>query len=172
MHTWAAIPCSPSRMRPSQPRPGVRLSPSPCLNMLPTLFYCIKQAKNNLSAEAMKSLYYALVHSHLTYCPIILSCTNITNINRIIKVQKKAICIITNSTYNEHTTPLFKNLGILRFDKLTEVGSGAFFALSRSRARRQNKSAKARRKKSESAERERKKARICAFSPTHSGYLV
>ncbi len=37
--------------------------------------YCIKQAKHNLSLEAMKSLYFALVHSHLTYCPIILSCT-------------------------------------------------------------------------------------------------
>jgi hypothetical protein len=31
---------------------------------------------------------------------------------------------------------------------LTEVGAGAFFALSRSRERRQNKCAKARRKKS------------------------
>ncbi len=68
----------------------------------------------------MKSLYYALVHSHLTYCPIIVSCTNISNINRIIKVQKKAIRIITNSTYNEHTAPLFNNLGILRFDKLID----------------------------------------------------
>jgi hypothetical protein len=47
---------------------------------------------------------------------------------------------------------------------------------SRSRAGRQNKSAKARRKKSakksESAEREGKKARIRAFSPTHSGNPV
>jgi hypothetical protein len=46
--------------------------------------------------------------------------------------------------------------------KQPEVGAGAFFALSRSRARSQKKSAKARRKKSakksESAERERKKA--------------
>jgi hypothetical protein len=35
-------------------------------------------------------------------------------------VQKKAIRIITNSTYNEHTAPLFNNLGILRFDKLID----------------------------------------------------
>ncbi len=59
---------------------------------------------------------------------------------------------------------------------LAEVGAGAFFALSRSRARNEKKSAKARRKKSakksESAERERKEARIRAFSSTHSGNPV
>jgi hypothetical protein len=57
-----------------------------------------------------------------------------------------------------------------------EVGAGAFFALSRWRARSEKKSAKARRKKSakksESAERERKKARIRAFSSTQSGNPV
>jgi hypothetical protein len=74
----------------------------------------------------MKSLYFALVHSHLTYCAIILSCTNKTNINRVIKVQKKAIRIITNSNYNEHTGPLFKNLGILRLDKLIEQAKLTF----------------------------------------------
>ncbi len=38
-------------------------------------------SKNNLSQHALRSLYYALIHLHLTYCPIILSCTNKTNIN-------------------------------------------------------------------------------------------
>ncbi len=49
----------------------------------------------------------------------------------------------------------------------SEVGAGAFFALSRSRARSENKSAKARRKKSakksESAERESKKSANSRF---------
>jgi hypothetical protein len=60
------------------------------------------------------------VHSHLTYCPIIMSCTSKSNINRILKVQKKAIRIITNSNYNEHTAQLFRNLNILPFDKIIE----------------------------------------------------
>ena len=89
-------------------------------NKMTRSLYCIKQAKNNLSLHALKSLYFALVHSHLTYCPIILSCTNKTNINRILKVQKKAIRIITNSRYNEHTAPLFFSLGILPYDKIIE----------------------------------------------------
>jgi hypothetical protein len=56
---------------------------------------------------------------------------------------------------------------------LPEVGVGAFFALASAKPKR---SAKARRKKSakksKSAERERKKARIRAFSATHSGNPV
>lgn len=35
-------------------------------------------------------------------------------------MQKKAIRIITNSTYNAHTSPLFKKLKILPFEKLLE----------------------------------------------------
>lgn len=89
-------------------------------NKINRSLYCIKQAKNNLSTDALKSLYYALVHSHLTYCPIILSCTSKSNINRIIKVQKKAIRVITHSRYNDHTAPLFAGLSILPFDKIIE----------------------------------------------------
>ncbi len=55
-----------------------------------------------------------LVHSHLSYCPIILNCLSKTNLNRLEKVQKKAIRIITNSKYNAHTAPLFID-NIFRF---------------------------------------------------------
>ncbi len=30
--------------------------------------YCIKQAKNIIPPNGLLSLYYALIHSHLTYC--------------------------------------------------------------------------------------------------------
>jgi hypothetical protein len=88
--------------------------------------YCIKQAKNNLSLQALKALYYALVHSHLTYCPIILSCTSKNNINCIAKIQKKAVRIITYSRYNDHTAPLFANLAILPYDKIIEISKLMF----------------------------------------------
>jgi hypothetical protein len=87
-------------------------------NKLVQSLYCIKQAKNILTKKALRALYFALIHSHLTYCPIILSCINAKNRNSIGKIQKKAIRTITNSTYNEHTGPLFKELRILPYDKL------------------------------------------------------
>ena len=80
--------------------------------------FCLKRAKPYLKQEAMKTLYFALFHSHLNYCNSILSCTSQSNINRIFIMQKKAIHIITNSKYNEHTANLFVNLGILPLEKL------------------------------------------------------
>ncbi len=88
--------------------------------------YCIRQAKHNLSLAALKALYFALVHSHLMYCPIVVSCTSKTNINRIIRVQKKAIRIITHSNYNEHTAPILYRLGILPYDKIIEQAKLTF----------------------------------------------
>jgi hypothetical protein len=80
--------------------------------------YCIRQVKNRLPKSALKTLYYALIHSQLTYCPIILSCLNTKNKNCITKIQKKVIRIITKSNYNEHTGPLFNELKILTYDKI------------------------------------------------------
>jgi hypothetical protein len=36
--------------------------------------YYIKQAKHIILARGLKSLYFALIHSHLTYCTPIMSC--------------------------------------------------------------------------------------------------
>ena len=66
----------------------------------------------------LKTLYYSTFHCYLTYCPSILSCSSNKNIDRISKLQKKAIRIITLSSYNAHTEPLFKKLLIVPFDKI------------------------------------------------------
>jgi hypothetical protein len=87
-------------------------------NKLTRSLYCIKQAKHLIPPSGLKSLYYALIHSHLNYCTLIFSGITASNRQRIEKVQKKAIRIITNSTYNAHTMPLFIQHAILPFDKL------------------------------------------------------
>ena len=48
----------------------------------------------------------------------ILGCTSAKNISRIVKLQKKAIRIITKSKNNAHTSPLFYETKILPFEKL------------------------------------------------------
>jgi hypothetical protein len=87
-------------------------------NKLTKSLYCIKQAKQLIPPDGLKSLYFALIHSHLTYCTLIFSGITAINRNRIEKVQKKAIRIVTNSSYNAHTKPLFIQHAILPFDKL------------------------------------------------------
>ena len=75
-------------------------------------------AKNNINLKGLRSLYFALIHSHLSYCPIILDTLSKTNLNKLFKIQKKAIRIITNSKYNDHTGPLFAMHKILPLDKI------------------------------------------------------
>jgi hypothetical protein len=87
-------------------------------NKLNRSLYCIKQAKHVIPANGLKSLYFALIHSYLTYCTLILNGITVQNRNRIEKVQKKAIRIMTGSAYNAHTSPLFLQHEILPFDKL------------------------------------------------------
>ena len=49
--------------------------------------YCIKQAKHIIPPSGLKSLYFALIHSHLTYCTLILNSITSANKLRIEKVQ-------------------------------------------------------------------------------------
>jgi Reverse transcriptase (RNA-dependent DNA polymerase) len=75
--------------------------------------YIINRAKNLLPLNALKSLYFALVHPHLLYCLPIIACTSQSNISKLFKAQKKAIRTITRSPYNAHTQPLFQDLKIM-----------------------------------------------------------
>ena len=52
------------------------------------------------------------------YCPIILSCTSNTNTTRILKLQKKALRVMTKSPYAAHTLELFTSHNILPYDLL------------------------------------------------------
>ncbi len=87
-------------------------------NKLNRSLYWLNKAKNFLTTKSLVTLYYGLIHSHLTYCPIIVSCASTSNINRIIKTQEKAIHIVTKNSHTEYTQPIFHSLKILPYDKL------------------------------------------------------
>jgi hypothetical protein len=80
--------------------------------------FFLNRVKHTLTPKALKSLYISFFHSHLLYCTNIYSCTFQTNINKIFLQQKKAIRIITNSSYTAHTAPLFARLNILPLEKV------------------------------------------------------
>ena len=85
-------------------------------NKLSRSIYCIKRAQNFITLKALKTLYFALINSHLNYCPIVLSITSKQNLNQISKIQKKAIRVVTRQSYNTHTNPLFYENKILPFN--------------------------------------------------------
>jgi hypothetical protein len=80
--------------------------------------YCINRAKNFLTKKALKTLYFSLIHSHLSYCTPIIGCSSNSNILTIFKMQKKAIRTITKNNYLAHTNPLFLEQKILPFPSL------------------------------------------------------
>jgi hypothetical protein len=82
--------------------------------------YFLRNAKNVLSKEALKSVYYSLFHCHLVYGIHIWSCTNEATVHKIFLKQKIAIRLITNSRYNAHTESLFKSTRILPLPKLCD----------------------------------------------------
>ena len=70
--------------------------------------YAIQSAKNMLTADALKSLFFALVHSHLVYVIQIWSVTTQKSLNQLNIFLKKCVRIITESKYNSYTEPLLK----------------------------------------------------------------
>ena len=68
--------------------------------------------RNHLTKEAMKTIYYALVHSRLVYGIEIWGTAYATTIKPLEIAQKKAIRIIAGVGYREHTEPLFQDLEI------------------------------------------------------------
>jgi hypothetical protein len=90
------------------------------LSKLNRAIFMINRAKNFLPKRALLTLYHSLFHCHLLYCSTLLGSTTKTNLDKITKLQKKAIRIITNSKFRSHTDPLFEQLRIMKFGAVVE----------------------------------------------------
>jgi len=85
-----------------------------------TALYFMRRAKNFLTKQALKLVYFSLVHSHIIYAIQIWSTCTQSNINIIYRLQKTAIRLVSGAKYNAHTQPLFKELSILPLPDLIE----------------------------------------------------
>ena len=71
-----------------------------------------------VSLKILRSIYFAIFDSYLSYCCLVWA-QNYSTIQRIIILQKKAIRIINFQPRRFHTSPLFKQNSILKFqDKI------------------------------------------------------
>jgi len=75
--------------------------------------YTLRMVKNTLPSTSLKLIYYTIFHCHLIYAIQIWSSCNQGILNDLFKLQKSAIRIICNTSYNAHTEPLFKKEEIL-----------------------------------------------------------
>ena len=71
-----------------------------------------------VSPKILRSIYFAIFDSYLPYCCLVWA-QNLSTIQRIAILQKKAIRIIKFQPRNSHTSPLFKKNSSLKFqDKI------------------------------------------------------
>lgn len=77
--------------------------------------YCINRLKKFLDLESLKKLYFAMVHSHISYCLTVYGSATQTILEKLFFKQKQAIRTICNVKYRDHRAPLFKkpNINIL-----------------------------------------------------------
>ena len=90
-----------------------------CTKLTRALFF-IRHAQNFLTDKALVSLYYALFHSHLLYCPLIISSTSEKKSQKNLSVTKKAIRIIVRAKNTEHAQPIFLKLKILPYELIVK----------------------------------------------------
>ena len=69
----------------------------------------------------LRMIYMSLVYSHINYCILVWGSAEKVHLERIFKLQKKAVRIITKSHYLEHTAPLFKSLQLINVYKVFEL---------------------------------------------------
>ena len=77
----------------------------------------LDKLKRFLPSYILRTLYFSMVQSRLTYGILAWG----FEYQRFVKLQKRFMRIITLSTYNAHTEPLFKNLEILTIKNLFDL---------------------------------------------------
>ena len=77
----------------------------------------LNKLKKFLPSHILRTLYFSMVQSRLTYGILAWG----FEYQRFVKLQKRFIRIISLSTYNAHTKPLFKNLEILTIKNLFDL---------------------------------------------------
>ena len=81
----------------------------------------LSRLKHSLSKDILKIIYDALILPHIQYA--ILAWGNVKNkkMSHLLKLQKKAVRLISKGKYNCHTEPLFRKLNLLKIDDIFKL---------------------------------------------------
>jgi hypothetical protein len=86
----------------------------------------LNKAKSNLPTSALVNLYYTFAYPYFIYCIHVWGNTCVTYIDKLIKIQKKLIRIVTRSSYLAPTALLFQNNKLLRIPDIYKYMTGIF----------------------------------------------
>ena len=86
----------------------------------------IGKVKHFLPYDSLRTIYYALIHPHLSYGILAWGNAKDSILKKTILLQKRALRYIHNSGYNSHTDQLFQHSGILKLRDLYEFQISLF----------------------------------------------
>ena len=86
-----------------------------------------------ISQPLLRMLYHSLIYPHLHYGNIVWANTYPTRLEKLFKLQKKILRVITFSSYTATSLPLFKKLHILNIHQINDLLISSFsFSLNNS----------------------------------------
>ena len=84
------------------------------LNKISKTTGIVSKVRHLIPCNLTRHLYLALVQPYISYCNIVWSrCQSSTQLDKILKIQKKYCRLITFSNFRAHSYPLFKQLQLL-----------------------------------------------------------
>ena len=89
----------------------------------------IRKSSFFLLKQSLFTLYYSLVYPYLQYCNIVWASTYASNLFRLVVLQKRIVRIMNNSTFDSHTSMIFKNLRLLKFNDICKLQTCQFMFL-------------------------------------------
>ena len=77
--------------------------------------------RDNCTKTVLRSLYFSLFNSHMSYGIPVWGKCNALYLNKLVLAQKKIVRAITLSNFGAPSSPLFKDLKILKFEDLLKT---------------------------------------------------
>lgn len=77
--------------------------------------FTLIQARKHFNKATLRLIYFSIFHPHLTYCVESWGYTYISYCTPIIVLQKRAMRIIVSAPRTAPSSPIFKELNIMRF---------------------------------------------------------
>ena len=78
----------------------------------------LSKVRHYVNLHTLVNIYYSLFYSHLIYGSLSWQYTSNHNIDKIFRLQKKCLRIITYSPYNAHSNKIFVDLKLIKIPDL------------------------------------------------------
>lgn len=88
------------------------------INKVSKLSGLIYKIRNLLDIQCLKQIYFSLIYPYFIYCCSVWGGAYATYIDKLFLAQKKLIRIITHNNKFDHTSPLFKDLKLLKVNDI------------------------------------------------------